>query len=464
MPYARRWGAKAIWLASAVVCGAMSVPMEAAASTRSMIDASADALVLPVRPPEAGAAPVNPRVGVQDEASAQARVSVPEATPQALRYYRSGMVLWALGGIVTLLIPAVILFSGLSGWMWRRIDSAVGRWLLAAVVFTVAYFTLDWVLRLPLSFYRGYVRQHAYGLSNQSFGQWLGDSVKARLFLLVFLAVVVPGLYGFFRAAPKRWWLYASAALAVVTVFVVLIQPIWVAPRFDDFGPMRDKPLEAEILALAHRAGIEAERVFEVDKSEDTEAVNAYVTGVGATRRIVLWDTLVDKLEPAQVRFVMGHEMGHYVLKHVWYFIAFTVGMILVTLYTAHRSMEGLVRRFGDRFGFHRVADVASLPLALLIAFGLGFLVSPVANALSRYQEHEADRFALELTHDNRAGATSFVTLSAVNLANPDPGPIYRLFRATHPAVADRIEFANDYRPWETGQAQRYAHLFADEP
>lgn len=246
--------------------------------------------------------------------------------------------------------------------------------------------------------------------------------------------------------------------------FIMLVHPIWVAPRFDDFGPMRDQALEAEILAMARQAGIEADRVFEVNKSEDTETVNAYVTGVGATRRIVLWDTLVDKLDARQVRFVMGHEMGHYVLRHVWYGVGVTVLLIGLSLFAAHHLMNRMVERWSGRFGFSRVSDLASLPLLLLIAGVLQLAVQPLMMGFGRYREHEADRFALELTRDNHAGATAFVELTRTNLGNPDPGPVFRLFRASHPVPADRIRFCNDYRPWETGQPLQYGHLFTDGP
>ena len=401
---------------------------------------------------------------VQVSETSQDRVPVPEATPEALRFYRSGMVLWGLREVLALLIPALILFSGLSGRMWRWAEGAVGRWFWAGAFFTVAYFTLDWLLSLPLDFYLGYVRLHDYGLSNQSLGQWFGDSVKQLGFFFILVAFAVPGIYAFIRATPKRWWLYGSLVSVVVLCFIILISPVWVAPRFDDFGPMRDRDLEAEILALAERSGIEAGRVFEVNKSEDTERVNAYVAGLGATRRIVLWDTLVDKLERRQVLFVMGHEMGHYALRHVWYVVAFNALLIGLSFYAAHLTMHGVVARFRVRFGFDQMSDLASLPLLLLIAGVIGLFLTPVQMAFGRYREHEADRFALELTRDNWAGATSFVELTRTNLGNPDPGLIFRLFRAGHPVPVDRINFSNDYRPWETGAALKYSHLFTEVP
>ena len=160
-----------------------------------------------------------------EQAGAVARVPVPTASAEALRYYRSGMLQWGLGTLLGFAIPMLILFSGLSGRMWRWCQEKTG-WFGAAALFTVLYFALVWLLELPLDFYRGFVRQHAYGLSNQSFGQWIGDSVKALLFLFALVTFAVPGTYAFIRAAPKRWWLYSALAATAATTFIMLIQPI----------------------------------------------------------------------------------------------------------------------------------------------------------------------------------------------------------------------------------------------
>ncbi len=240
----------------------------------------------------------------------------------------------------------------------------------------------------------------------------------------------------------------------------LLVSPIWIDPLFNDFGPMQDQELEAAILATAERAGIEGGRVFEVAKSVDTNAVNAYVTGFGDTKRIVLWDTIIAKLDRDQLVFVMGHEMGHYVLGHVAQSIAFISLLILVALYLIHRTAHWFADRWGDRFGFRELDDFASLPLAILLLSVYIFLLTPAALVFSRHQEHEADRFGLELTRDNRAGAGAFVRLQQENLGNPRPGPLYKLWRASHPPLGERIDFCNDYRPWETGEELRYERLF----
>jgi Zn-dependent protease with chaperone function len=277
---------------------------------------------------------------------------------------------------------------------------------------------------------------------------------------LAFGALVIWFPYWLMRRSPRRWWLYTALASLPVMFFVMLVEPVWVAPLYNHFGPMHNTKLEAQILDLAAQAGIEDGRVFEVDMSKDTNAVNAYVTGFWNTKRIVLWDTLLDKLDPPQVRVVMAHEMGHYVLHHVVQGLLVGFGGILVALYLVHRIAGALLRRFPNGFGFQEISDIASLPLLVLLVQLLTLIAMPAGLAFSRHIEHEADRFALELTHDNHAMATAFVRLQYENLSNPRPGTLYTLWRASHPSLAQRIEFANDYRPWETGKPTRYGGLF----
>jgi Zn-dependent protease with chaperone function len=393
-------------------------------------------------------------------AESSRQVPVPEPSAQALEYYRSGNVLWIVSQVVGLAIPALVLFSGLSAGM-RNLARRIGRrWFFIVAAYFVLYSVLQFVLMLPLEFYAGYVRQHAYGLSNQTVSKWLTDSLIELGVGLVFGGLLVWLPYLLLARSPRRWWLYTSLLSIPVMFSVMLVTPIWVAPLFNRFGPLKDKALESQILALADRAGIEGARVFEVEKSVDTKRVNAYVTGFWNTKRIVLWDTLLAKLDPAQVRFVMAHEMGHYVLDHVLLGILVGFVGILAGLYLVHRLAGALMRRYGNAFGFHELHDVASLPLILALLQVAALVLTPADLAFSRYIEHEADRFGLELTRDNYAAATAFVRLQNENLANPRPGWLYTLWRGSHPSLGARIDFANQYHPWLSGQPLRYGALF----
>jgi STE24 endopeptidase len=386
----------------------------------------------------------------------QAPVPVPEPSDLALRYHRTGNMLWVLNVTLDFALPAALLWLG---WSARLRDRArrIGRgWLGTLLVYVALLLLLLTLVRLPLDFYQQYVRQHAYGLSNQTLSKWASDTATSVALGLVVgpLIAVVP--YALLRRSPRRWWLWAGLATLPFLVATFIVVPVWVSPLYNEFGPLSDKALEARILDQASRAGIEGSRVYEVRKSVDTRAVNAYVTGFGATKRIVLYDTLLEKLTPDEILFVLGHEMGHYALRHVLLLLVLNWLLAVLAFWVVHRSAGGLLRRFGPRFGFERLDDPASAPLFLLLASAVSLVVQPVGLAVSRYQEREADRFGLEITRDNRAAATAFVKLQHENLAVPRPAPLYQLWRAAHPSLAERITFANEYRPWATGAPLRY--------
>jgi Zn-dependent protease with chaperone function len=392
--------------------------------------------------------------------AASAPVPVPEPDAKAVAYYRSGNWLWAVGQLWNLAVPLLVVASGLSARMRSLAGRIAPHWLGTVIVFAALYRVLDWVLSRPLAFYGGYLRPHAYGLSAQTLEKWLRDSFLRLGVSMVLAIVVAVGLYVCIRKFPRRWWLAATAALVPFLLFVMLIQPLWVAPLFNDFGPMKDPALEAKILALAERAGIEGSRVFEVNKSIDTHMVNAYVTGFLASKRIVLWDTLLAKLDEPEVLFVMAHEMGHYVLNHVLKGLAFATLLAGLGLYAVSRIAPLVIRRWRARLRFEHASDVASLPLLLLLLELGSFAILPVGLAFSRHMEHDADRFALELTQDNRSAALAFVKLQQTNLSYPRPGPLYVWWRGSHPTLGDRIDFANSYRPWEDGEALRHGESF----
>ena len=396
----------------------------------------------------------------QVQRSARDTVVVPEPSALAIQYHRSGNVLWAVETGLGMIIPAVLLFSGLSARM-RSLSQRVGRrWLLTVLLYAVLFTVLLAALTFPLSYYAGYVRQHQYGLSNQSLGAWAGDWIKGVALTGLGLAAVLWIPYLLLRRSPRRWWLYAGLASIPLTALLFVITPVWIDPLFNDYEPMEDKVLESRILALAQRAGIGGSRVYQVDKSSDTKLVNAYVTGVGATKRIVLWDTLLEKLDDEEILFVTAHEMGHFVLRHTLAVIIATAILVTLSLYAVHRTAAGLIRRFSLRFGFSELSDVASFPLLLLLGNVALFLLAPLVLGFSRHQEHEADRFALEITRYNHAGASTFVVLQQENLAVPRPRRLYVLWRSSHPPLADRVGFANRYRPWESGQPLRYGRMF----
>jgi STE24 endopeptidase len=404
--------------------------------------------------------PLAPTVAATISAVDTSIVPVPVPSAQAEEFYSSGFILWFVENGWSAVVPLLILFTGLSAKM-RTLAERLGRGRIRTVMIYMLFFAVvSFLFDLPLSFYAEFIREHSYGLSNQSFGKWIGDAGKNLLIGAISAALIGWIPYSLIRRSPRRWWLYFGIGSVPVIFFFILIKPVFIDPMFNDFGRMEDKALESTILTLAHRAGIDADRVYEVKKSEDTKRLNAYVTGFWNTKRIVLWDNTIKRLDEQELMFVMSHEIGHFVLGHIWRSVIVIGFITILGLFVIHRTMGWALGRWGERIGAHDITDVAALPLAMLIIFLYGMAVNPAINWMSRYHEHQSDQFGLELTQNNHAAATAFVKLQTDNLSIPYPGELSVFLRSSHPPLGDRITFANSYKPWKTGGVLEFGERF----
>jgi Zn-dependent protease with chaperone function len=380
-------------------------------------------------------------------------------TPTNRAYATTRAALGFLEPLYLVLVGLFILFSGLSAWM-RDVAERVGRRAYVRVLVYVALFlAAEFVLCFPLAFYGGFALERQYGLSTQRFGGWLADQAKDVLVALVVLGVVplVQLAYVPIRRFARAWWLVLGLAALPVLTAAALLQPLVVDPLFNRFTPLEDRRLEGRIVEVARRAGIPARRVFEADRSRQTVAYNAYVSGFGPSQRVVIWDTTLRGMAPDEILFVVGHEAGHYRLGHIWLGIVLgtLLGCVLLGLCAA--LAPGALRRWSVRWGIAGLHDIASLPLLLTTLTLFSFLAQPAVNAVSRSIEHDADTFGLEVTHANDAAARAFLDLAARNRADPDPPRIVELFEYDHPPLLERVRFALLYRPWEVGRPNRLA-------
>jgi Zn-dependent protease with chaperone function len=390
----------------------------------------------------------------------RAPVEVPPPSDRAMAYYRSGNLWWIADIALSIAVLVALLATGFSARL-RDLATRVGRkWFFALVLYYVLFTLINYVVDLPRAYFEDFVREHAYGLSNQTLGKWARDMLTSLALNCIIGSLVIWVPYLLLRKSPRRWWFYTGLALIPFIVAGNLVAPIWIAPLFNKFEPMQDKVLEAQILAMADRAGIEGSRVFEVNKSVDTKTLNAYVAGLFNTKRIVLWDTILKRMTPTELLFVMGHEMGHYVLGHVWSGLLVAIVLLMASLYTAYRTAGSVLARWGGQFGFTSLADIASLPLLLLLVSIFSLVVTPLQLAFTRHQEHEADRFGLEMTETNHSAGTAFVKLQEDALANPRPGLMFKLWRESHPPLGERIDFTNEYHPWRDGGPLAYGDRF----
>ena len=310
--------------------------------------------------------------------------------------------------------------------------------LLYYPLFSLAYLALS----LPLSFYSGYLEPRQFGLSTQTLSGWATDVAKEWSISAAIGAPVLAVFFWTLRRSPRRWWLGCWLLSIPFLICMLLLGPILIDPLFNKFQPLRNVELRDRILALAHQAGIEHGRVFEVDASRRTKQVNAYVTGIGGSARIVLWDTLLQRLNEDEVLFVMAHEMGHYAEGHVLLGLALSMLGTGGTLLILDQGMRRLLARTGDSWGLRGKDDLASLPAWMLLGLVLSFLGTPATCAVSRVMEERADAYALRLTHNGRIAASSFIKLSELNLSNPDPPAFIEFWMFSHPPLRKRIQRA----------------------
>ncbi|HET8774283.1 MAG TPA: M48 family metallopeptidase [Thermoanaerobaculia bacterium] len=372
---------------------------------------------------------------------------VVQITDEMIRHSRIRDVLYFAGNAWAAGMMLLLLFTPASRRIRDAAERVTKRPFLAAMIAIALFICALAVLDFPLAYYSGFHVPHQFKLTGQSFGSWMIDMLKG---LAVNLVILVPlgALALLAMRRMKQWWLALWLGSIPVILAAVVLQPIVLDPLFNKFEPLKDEVLRQKLLALASRAGIEHSRVFEVDKSKQTTVMNAYVNGIGPTARIVMWDTLLAKLDHDEVLAVMGHEMGHYVLKHVWKGLAAAIAGSLLVFFAGQKIIE----RGLPRFGFRTAGDPAALPWVLLVFGALAFFSTPIAAAYSRHMEHEADVFALELTHLNEPMATTFRKLAEDSKRDPSPHPLIEYWCYSHPPIAKRIPFALSYRPWETAK------------
>lgn len=318
---------------------------------------------------------------------------------------------------------------------WKLLQNAGYLFLLSVFVYIVLF---------PLNYYRYYLSK-SYGISTQTFASWMKDGVLDFWVSFGMSLIIVTVIYWLMKKSEKRWWLYTWLLTIPFTIFVMFIQPVVIDPLYNDFYPLKNKELETKILSLATQANIPAEHVYEVNMAEKTNALNAYVTGIGSNSRIVLWDTTLNRLTDNEILFIMAHEMGHYVEKHIYFGIAGYLLLTLLGLWLTNKAMRRLIARYGQVLKINKISNIRSYPLFLLLTSILLFASDPVSNYISRYQETRADQYAITLMEDREAAVTAFQKLTISGLSEVNPPLLVKWFRYTHPPMLERIYKVADH-------------------
>jgi STE24 endopeptidase len=430
------------WIVCAAVAFALASPAGAQSAAAAQAPAKAAAFqITPVDDAWRAALPRDPQAATQaylDRLPADVR-------QRSNAYYEGGywLQLWNL--LLGLGIAALML----AGRRAARVRDACARftgqraWLRDAL-FGAVYVSASWLLSLPLTVYAGFVREHAYAMATQSFGAWFGEQLLALAVEVVLSASVAALLYAAFRRAGARWWVWGTAGGVGVVMVVLMISPTWIDPLFNTYKPVADGPVKASVLRMAHANGVPADDIFEFDASRQTTRISAHVTGIFGSAAIRLNDNLLRRTSPAEIDAVMAHELGHYVMNHMYKRLISFALLLLVAFFVAQWVMARLLRRTAAATGVARVDDVASLPLLVAVLSVFLALATPLNNTLTRVAEIEADRFALNLSREPHGFAEAQLRL--VEYRKADPGPIEEFVFFHHPSTRHRIFDAMRWR------------------
>jgi STE24 endopeptidase len=384
------------------------------------------------------------RIADPDAATEAYLAAVPADRQARTRAYsHEGYVLEVASTLLSAALMAALLLLGVSARMRDRAERLTRFRSLQVTLYWVQFFLLFTVTWFPITLFRSYYREKSFGLLTQSLPDWLLDQVKGTLVGCILGALLVVSLYAVLRRAPRRWWIWGTGVVVAFSLFSVAITPVFIAPLFNKFIPLRDATLRQQILAMAHEHGVPAKDVYEVDESRRTERISAYVFGVLGTMRIVIFDTTLRRCTPAEVRSIMGHEMGHYVLNHVWKGIAFLAGTMLLGFLFVRWGFVRATEHW-PQMGVRDVSDVAGLPLFALLFIVFFAAIGPVELAFTRAQELEADTFGLYAAREPDAEATTDLKLGEYRELDPDP--LVELFFFDHPSGRRRILNAMEWK------------------
>jgi STE24 endopeptidase len=319
------------------------------------------------------------------------------------------------------------------------INYTTNPWLLVisyAAVLGGIYYLLD----LPLAYYSGFILPHRFELSTQKFKGWMTDQVKGVIISGLLGGLVLETIYAILRAYPQTWWLWAAGFLLFLNVLLANLAPVLLFPLFYKFVPLGEDraDLVERLMSLAQRAGTKVRGVYSFDMSRRTKAANAALTGLGNTRRIILGDTLLSQFTTDEIETVLAHELGHHVNKDIPIGIAVESVSTLVGLYLASLGMSWGAKAFG----FDGTADIAALPVFILVMGLFGLVTMPIGNAYSRWREQRADEYALWMTRKGEAYASALTRLTNQNLADADPEPWVEFLLYSHPPLRKRIDMA----------------------
>ena len=368
----------------------------------------------------------------------------PDKREKSDAYFEGGywLILWNF--LLEAAIAIFLLSSRLSARLRDFVERTTRFKAMQVALYTIVYMMLTFLLGFPLLVYQRFFREHQYGLATQTFGAWFGELMMALMVSVIGITVLAIAIYAVFRRAPKTWWIWATVVVVFFLTLAILIAPIYIEPLFNKYKPLTDARINESILTMARANQIPVTQVFEVDASRQTNRISANVAGFLGTTRIALNDNLLKQCTLPEIRSVMAHEMGHYVLNHITKVLVNFAVITLITFGLLKFFFEAARRRWGDRWQVRGIADPAGMPLLALIVGAITFVFTPLNNTLTRVAEVEADAFGLNTAREPDGFAK--VALKLGTYRKLDPAPLEEFIFFDHPSGRARIRMAMEWK------------------
>jgi STE24 endopeptidase len=375
----------------------------------------------------------------------------PEATARSNAYFEGGYWIQFIGPLLTILIAALLMMTGTANGVRAWLEKTVKFYFLVVLGMALFYQLVSTALTFPLSYYVGFVREHAFGLATQNFSEWFGEYLMGAGIGLVLGSIFIAVLYLIIRAVRNTWWIWGTGATLVLATIMLMFAPVYISPLFNTYTSMEQGELRESILHMAQANGVPADDVLVFDVSRQSNRVTANVSGFADTTRISLSDTLINRTSEGSVRAVMGHEIGHYVLRHTTSILVMLGALIAIMFALTNILFKALTKN--ERWGVRDIADPAGMPLFFAVLAFLGALATPIQNNIIRYHESQADYFGVDASREPDGFAEAALLLSEYRKMEPSPLELWLFY--DHPSGYQRIHMSMEWKAHEMA-AGRY--------